>query len=186
MVADKIHFQNGALAPAFLSRLHHWDLSHINGKASQAQLIVDGVLKEVCEFRLAEVKTGVAKPKVGEIELGWGINVPLALDIVPDGFFDEEGILKEVEIILDGIPGQIAFLDGLEAVFQLGRIGETADVGGNQTDKFLQVIVFQNLITFFDVTYVSVREQPLEILYLLLGISHGHYLGQSAIRHVFI
>ena len=115
MVADKIHFQNGALALAFLSRFHHWDLSHVNGKASQSQLIVDGVLKEVCEFRLAKVKTGVAKPKVGEIELGWGINVPLALDIVPDGFFDEEGILKEVEIILDGIPGQIAFLDGLEA-----------------------------------------------------------------------
>ena len=92
------------MALAFLSRFHHWDLSHINGKASQAQLIVDGVLKEVCEFRLAKVKTGVEKSKVGEIVLGGGINVFLALDIVPGGFLDEEGILKEVEIILDGIP----------------------------------------------------------------------------------
>lgn len=71
----------------------------------------------MCELRLSEIESCVAQPQVSKIVLGRGVDIFLALDVVPDGFLQNECILHQVEISLDGIFRQTALLDRLEAIF---------------------------------------------------------------------
>ena len=58
-------------------------------------------------LELTEVDPCVAKPQVGKIIFLRRFNIGLALDVKPLGRFNQERILKVIQIFFDGIGGNL-------------------------------------------------------------------------------
>ena len=82
LVAYKVNFQLGTLLLSVLVADDYGDNSDVNVETSNQQLIVDDVFHYVGLFILSEIDAGVAQSHVGEIILGWGVDIFLAFDII--------------------------------------------------------------------------------------------------------
>ena len=135
-------------------------------------------------FHLAEVQARVAKPCVLEIILRERADIPLALHVVALCFVYEERVDKIFDVISYRLVRKRAAFNAFESARELRRIRQTSGRRGENIQKLAELGAAAHLMTFYDIGYIRLVEQVLEVLRLVV-VSERPHQRQATVGEIF-
>ena len=153
--------------------------------ASHTKFIINYIFHGVGLLKLAEVDSCIAESQIREIVFLRGFDIRLSLDVITLSRFDQERVLKAVQIFLDGFRGDFGFLNGLEGIAQLFGIGQRTDRRGKDIQKIFQFTDISDFIALANITDINLAEKILQSRSFVTGIISQNHKRDTAVKHIF-
>ena len=182
-VAYKIDFELLANLFAVLRLFGSLDNADVYTVASHTKFIINYIFHGVGLLKLAEVDSCIAESQIREIVFLRGFDIRLSLDVITLSRFDQERVLKAVQIFLDGFRGDFGFLNGLEGIAQLFGIGQRTDRRGKDIQKIFQFTDISDFIALANITDINLAEKILQSRSFVTGIISQNHKRDTAVKH---
>ena len=136
-------------------------------------------------LKLTEIDSSIAKTKIGKIIFLRCFNICFSFNVISLCWFNQERILKIIQIFLNGSGSDSGFLYRLESILQFFRVGQRTDGRGKNIQKIFQFSDIPHLVTFGNISKINLIEQILQCNCLIVCSLTKNNQRNTAIQHIF-